>query len=127
MIVSDFGWIDNPILEIDPVNLPHRFTVWRDFRVGFKLDGKDTVLTVPAGTVTDLASIPRPLQGWLIEVVGAHMAAAVVHDYLCTIREPWPSDVAHQILYHAALASRTPEKTAQTLYDGVVLGGPKWD
>src|SRR3990167_4704345 len=123
MIVSDFGWIDNPILEIDPVNFPHRFTVWRDFRVGFKLDGKDTVLTIPAGSITDLASIPRPIQGWLIEVVGAHMAAAIVHDYLC-VKKLWDFEVAAEVFYLAMLSSRTPEETARLMRNGVLLGGP---
>lgn len=40
-----------------------------------------TAITVPAGFVTDLASIPRLLHP-LIPVNGRHRAAAIVHDYL---------------------------------------------
>ncbi len=40
-----------------------------------------TAITVPAGFITDLASIPRLLHP-LIPVNGRHRAAAIVHDYL---------------------------------------------
>lgn len=43
-------------------------------------------MTVPAGFVTDLASVPRPVQ-WLVPRAGAYDWAAVVHDYLCTTLE----------------------------------------
>jgi len=43
-------------------------------------------ITVPAGFVTDLASIPRAFQN-LISVNGRHRAPAILHDYLYSIRD----------------------------------------
>lgn len=43
-------------------------------------------VSVPAGFVTDLASVPRPVQ-WLAPRAGLYNWAAVVHDYLCTMIE----------------------------------------
>jgi hypothetical protein len=42
--------------------------------------GRDS-LVVPAGFVTDFASIPRRMQG-LISKLGPHLCPAIVHDYL---------------------------------------------
>lgn len=44
--------------------------------------GERDVFTVPAGEVTDLASVPRALTA-LIPRYGAYTRAAVLHDYLC--------------------------------------------
>jgi hypothetical protein len=43
-------------------------------------------ITVPAGFRTDLASVPRLLQG-LVPVNGAHRPAAVLHDYLFVVQD----------------------------------------
>lgn len=45
-----------------------------------------SLVSVPAGFRTDLASIPRPLQG-IVPVNGRHRPSAVVHDWL-TKRNP---------------------------------------
>lgn len=45
--------------------------------------GRDDVFTVPAGFVTDLASVPR-LMSWLVPIAGAHDRAAILHDFCCT-------------------------------------------
>jgi hypothetical protein len=39
---------------------------------------------VPAGFVTDLASVPRPVL-WLVPRSGRYTLAAVLHDWLCTV------------------------------------------
>src|SRR5437764_1311818 len=39
------------------------------------------VITVPAGFVTDFASVPWYAR-WLISVLGRHSIPAIVHDYL---------------------------------------------
>ena len=123
-MISDFLWHENPILEIDPVNEPHRLRVWRDFRVSFKLDGRDTVLTIPAGTLTDFASVPTLFQN-MFPSIATHMAAAVVHDYLC-ISKMWTHRIAAEIFLEAMRASRTPEAAAIVMYQAVLFGGPKW-
>jgi hypothetical protein len=44
--------------------------------------GETEVITIPAGTRTDLASVPR-IFWWLLAPFGAHEAAAVLHDWNC--------------------------------------------
>jgi hypothetical protein len=48
------------------------------------LGAPGTSITVPAGFITDGASIPRPLW-WLLPTWGRYSRAAVIHDYLCTL------------------------------------------
>lgn len=50
----------------------------------YQSDLWEPLIVVPAGFVTDLASIPRVFQS-LIPKVGKHMLAAIVHDYLCRL------------------------------------------
>lgn len=45
-------------------------------------EGRDQTFTVPAGFVTDFASVPQFMY-WLIPSYGQYTNAAVVHDYLC--------------------------------------------
>lgn len=45
------------------------------------------MIWVPAGYVTDFASIPR-IGRWLIPPFGRHAIAAVVHDWLYSVGEP---------------------------------------
>ena len=47
------------------------------------------VFTVPAGYVTDLASVPRFMH-WLVLPYGPYTRAAVLHDYLLTERVNHP-------------------------------------
>ena len=53
------------------------------------INGAFRQITVPEGFVTDLASIPRPLQA-IIPKVAKHRRAAVLHDYLYAIRGNLP-------------------------------------
>lgn len=45
-------------------------------------EGRDQTFTVPAGFVTDFASVPQFMY-WLIPSYGQYTNAAVVHDWLC--------------------------------------------
>lgn len=45
--------------------------------------GATETFTVPDGFLTDLASVPRPVQ-WLVPVSGRYTWAAVLHDWLCS-------------------------------------------
>jgi len=53
---------------------------WREWRLEQPLTFGP--YTVPAGFVTDGASVPRPLW-WFLPAWGRYSRAAVVHDYLC--------------------------------------------
>jgi hypothetical protein len=68
------------------------------FTPGFPMKDGGTLidLMVPAGFVTDFASVPRtPLSWWVGGGVGD--ASAVVHDYFCVNREIVTSAVAADI------------------------------
>lgn len=47
----------------------------------------EQTFTVPAGTLTDLASVPRPV-AWLVPRSGASVPAAVLHDHLWRVEAP---------------------------------------
>ncbi|MDY6922644.1 MAG: DUF1353 domain-containing protein, partial [Pseudomonadota bacterium] len=54
---------------------------------GYVHDQSGRTIWVPAGYVTDFASIPR-VGRWLIPPFGRHAIAAVVHDWLYSVGEP---------------------------------------
>ena len=82
---------------------------------------------VPAGFISDGASIPD----WLWALLGGpysgpYRDAAVIHDYYC--REKTRSwEVVHRVFLEAALTRGTAEVLANTMYAGILLGGPRWD
>lgn len=69
--------------ERDPRFGPEeQYLVARTYIVHAQLDGKTVrVIKVPAGAVTDLASVP-PVFRWYVGRVGRHLEASVVHDWL---------------------------------------------
>jgi hypothetical protein len=83
-------------------------------------------IVVPAGFVTDFASVPRiPIAFWLVGDT-AH-AAAVVHDYLYATGI-FPKAVADDVLYEAMVTSGMPAWRCHLIYWGVRLGGRHaWD
>jgi hypothetical protein len=86
----------------------------------------DMPITVPAGFVTDFASVPRAL--WNIyppwDVYGP---AAIVHDWLYFLQEK-PRSYADDILREAMNALSVDFVTRQAIYEAVALaGGFAWD
>ena len=82
--------------------------------------------TTPAGWKVDGASIPRAL--WTIvgsPFTGDYRRASVVHDYYCDVRTE-PSDDVHLMFYNACRADGVGVFEANTLYYGVLAGGPSW-
>jgi len=63
-----------------PLTVTEQFSDWREWRLEQPLTFR--AVTVPAGFITDGASVPRPLW-WFIPSWGSYSRAAVVHDYLC--------------------------------------------
>jgi hypothetical protein len=57
------------------------YVVSDDYRVRYRLDGAAREITVPAGMLTDLVSVPW-FARWLVDRVGRHLEAAIVHDFL---------------------------------------------
>ncbi|ECG6032325.1 DUF1353 domain-containing protein [Salmonella enterica subsp. enterica serovar Eastbourne] len=85
----------------------YRWRVYEPFEFYLSDDNRD-VISVPAGFVTDLASVPRIF--WtLLPPDGKYAKAAIIHDYL----------------YDNAL--RTKKEADRIFLDGMrVLGVPEW-
>lgn len=94
--------------------------------LSFSSDKLGTCLTVPAGFITDFASVPR-FPG-VFDVYGdrAHRAAAL-HDHLYSSHEV-DRETADGLFLEAMLATGVPEDIANVMYEGVRrFGGSHWD
>lgn len=78
-------------------------------------------VSVPAGFVTDFASIPRPLWAKLPRD-GDYVWAAVVHDYLYWFQTT-TKDVADDVLNAAMVDFKIPNPDRTLIYQGVRWGG----
>lgn len=130
--------------DLRPINR-RQYVTAGNFRVGFETSGGFCTMRVPAGTITDVASIPRLLWGLLgLRPDGLHRAAALVHDQLCaregqaapitaSSAEPviWfpklNSDETHALFRVMLEASGVPEWRAKLLWWAVRLFGPRWE
>lgn len=83
-------------------------------------------IDIPAGFVTDFASVPRPFWS-LIPPTGTKTRAAVVHDYLYTNHpqgRPW----ADKVFLEAMKVGDEPWITRWICYWAVrIAGRPAWD
>jgi len=84
------------------------------------LVGGKQYITVPDGFVTDFASIPR-IARFLITGHGHDRWAAVVHDYLYSVR--YDRKMADAIFYEALLISEVNKIKARAMYRAVRTGG----
>lgn len=93
----------------------------------FAFIDKSTVRwSVPSGTETDGASIPK--QFWTImggPFEGSYRDAAVVHDRYCDTRTRRWEDT-HAMFYDAMLASGVGSTRAWLMYKAVERFGPRW-
>ncbi|HYE86363.1 MAG TPA: DUF1353 domain-containing protein [Vicinamibacterales bacterium] len=81
--------------------------------------------TAVAGSLTNFASIPRPL--WAIfPPYGKHTRAAVIHDDLC-IRKTIPSREAHDLFKRMLEACRCSRFTVFAFWRAVRRLGPRFD
>jgi hypothetical protein len=87
----------------------------------YESDVAQRIFLVPAGFVTDLASVPRLPLAFLLTGDTAH-EAAVVHDFIYS-RAPVPRDMADKVFKEAALVSGVPAWCANLMYLGIRLGG----
>lgn len=84
-----------------------------------------TVLTIPAGFRTDLASVPRLPVVFLLFGGTAHKAA-VVHDYLYTVRT-LDRHIADAVLWEASAAIGVPAWRRWLMWAAVrVFGRAHW-
>lgn len=93
---------------------------------GYK-DRNGVEWSVPEGFVSDGASIPWELWPFIGGPFdGPYRDAAVLHDYYCEQRtRTW--EQVHAMFLEAALRRGVLESTAQTMYAGILYGGPRWD
>lgn len=122
-LAEDFGSFEGTLL-LEPTG-----DVGRDMKVVAPfayVDGEKKIWTVPAGTIVDGASIPRPF--WTVigaPYTGQYREAAVVHDRYCENKErPW-KDV-HQAFYNGMRAKGVGYVQAQVMYGAVYSFGPRW-
>lgn len=80
-------------------------------------------IKVPAGFVTDFASVPRLPLAFLVAGDTAH-SAAVVHDYLYTTK-PCTKAEADKVFLEAMLASGVAYWRSYLMYEMVALFGWK--
>jgi hypothetical protein len=66
---------------------PHGPTTWKLLE-DLVYEGQDQRFTIPAGYVTDFATVPKFLR-WLINPYGPYTRAAIVHDWLITEMARW--------------------------------------
>ena len=82
---------------------------------------------VPAGTITNGASVPWGF--WNIiggPYDGPYRDAAVIHDYFVETRSrAW--EATNKMFYNAIRARGVSESLALTMYAGVRYGGPRWE
>lgn len=82
-------------------------------------------IVVPAGFVTDGASVPKPLWNLFPPLDGDYDAAAVLHDYAYAHAEELQLKRAQAdaLLYDGMVATNTDPEKRRVIYDGVRLGG----
>ncbi len=90
------------------------------------VDSQGRRWTVPPGTKTDGASIPRSL--WSIvgsPFTGTYLRAAVIHDHYTTTKYRGWMDT-HDIFYDVMIADGTDRKQALLMWAAVYRFGPRW-
>lgn len=109
------------VQEVDDISHDGRGT-WKllDALV-YQSDVLARMVTVPAGFVTDFASVPRIPVAFLLVGDTAHQAA-VVHDWLYTSHELSRAQ-ADAVLREAATLAGVPAWRAWLMWAGVRLGG----
>jgi len=100
-------------IKVEPTDKSRNWKVVEDFKCGD--------IIVPAGFITDGASIPRGLR-WLFPHGGRKFVAAVVHDYLYRNKAGTRLE-ADELFFRLMIHNGVPTWRAQMLFMGVRLGG----
>ena len=79
---------------------------------------------IPAGYITDFASVPRSLWN-VLPPTGLHNTAAILHDWLYDNRIG-ERKKADEIFYKVMIESGVNKIAAKVMYWGVRLGGKSW-
>ena len=84
------------------------------------------IITMPAGSTSDGASIPQELWSTGLAPFGKWWLACVLHDGAyrgVTVPRIDSRELADLILWEAMLSLEVPESVARLIYEGVRLGG----
>lgn len=107
--VRYMGWLDGrpDFLTLDPFSYYCKFL--------------QEVITVPAGTHINGASVPRvPFAYWLFGERG--FLEAGLHDYMCGRPDIWPRHIADKVYREAMSVGDVPPWARDGMYLGVRLG-----
>lgn len=106
-----------------------QYVVGTDYAVCYQLNDKQwQTITVPRGTLTDLASVP-PLFRVIVGRVGPHLEASIIHDYLYVawqVKGKCPTDAMWRFadeLYLAAMQEAGMGCKAHLIYQAVRFAG----
>ena len=101
-----------------------RFRLLSPFAVAIVHDGERHQIVVPAGFVSDFASVPRIFWSW-IPPHGRYLWASVVHDFLYHVGAP--SGItraeADHVFYQMMLHAGVSKWRARIMYGAVRVGG----
>ncbi|AUR84136.1 hypothetical protein NVP1049O_27 [Vibrio phage 1.049.O._10N.286.54.B5] len=108
--------VDTP--QLVPMPFSSRYSLSRDMELKYSLDGREDSVIVPAGYLTDGASIPAI--AW--QIIGTpyspqFITAAIVHDYMCDNK--WDVEVMSTIFKMLLMLSDVPSKKASAMYAAV--------
>jgi hypothetical protein len=96
---------------------------------GFYSAELDAEIIVPAGFVTDFASVPRLVGAYLL-FGGKGKRAAVIHDWLYSLGKldpaTWAREKCDRVFREALIASGYSALTVWAMYRGVQLGGERY-
>lgn len=99
---------------------------WVSTRAFEFVDSQGRRWSAPAGVITDVASIPRPL--WSIvghPLIGSFVTAAIIHDhYIKTKSRSWMD--THDVFYEALIDAGVGKVQALTMWAAVYRFGPRW-
>lgn len=92
----------------------------------YQSDVANMTFTVPAGFITDLASVPRIPIAYLL-TGGTSNEASVVHDFIYSTH-PVPRNIADDVLREASAVTGVPAWRRELMWAGVrVFGGSHWN
>lgn len=98
-------------------------------------DPNNNLWPVPAGHISDGASIPRQYWSFIgSPLTGKYRDAAIVHDYYCQkFDTAWPEPYkrswqsVHRSFYYAMLARGVEKSRADFIFGAVYHCGPRWE
>ncbi len=114
------GFINRPPL-IRPLPNYKQFLLYES--VSYDVGGPNSGdrITVPAGFLTDFASIPKAFRG-LIDRMGKHSGAAIIHDYLYVTQDRSRKE-SDRIFLEAMKVLKVSWVTRNIMYRAVRVGG----